>query len=261
MARTKWNDKLYVKIYELAKSGMSETAIASAIGTTKVTLSKWKRERPALRDVLKQVKQDSNTNTPTIKEYIYNRLPTNLQSLWDEIDECEKEENGLLRAQALIENQPKTVRQHLFLYALIDGNFNASEACRKVCIPRNTLQRWIKEDPEFQELIDEIHWHKSNFFEGALCKLIRHGDSPATIFANRTFNKDRGYGDSLDMKVGGSIGLNVKGRVDHTHAHIDLESLDLPMEEKVKLLDAMENSGKEVLILEDKTNGREKQKA
>lgn len=261
MARTKWNDRLYVKVYELAKSGLSESAIASAIGTTKATLSKWKSERPALRDAIKQAKQDSTLKTPDIKEYIYKRLPSHLQDLWDEIDECEKEENGLLRAQALIEKQSKVTRQHFFLYALVDGNFNLSEACRKVCISRSTLERWIKDDPDFSELIDEIHWHKKNFFEGHLCKLIRQGDSSATIFANRTFNKDRGYGDSLNFK--GKVEHDHKGKVehDHIHQHVDLDSLEgFPIEAKIQLLDAMETNCVDSVLIEDNSNGKEVQK-
>lgn len=126
--------------------------------------------------------------------------------MWEEIVNIHEDQTVTKKfdkIEALL-RKGKRARQHLFIHSWVMSNFNASEACRKVNISRATFQNWM-EEANFRDLIDEVHFHKKNFVEGGLMSLIEQGDTSATIFANRTLNRDRGY--------------NEKVEVEHTHQH------------------------------------------
>lgn len=230
----KWNDTYYLRAFELAKDGFSDSKIASCLGISPITFTTWKQQRPALRDALERARKENSPKEETFADYVYNRLPDYLQELWDKINLCDQVTNGIQRMEALLSNAGKTARQHLFTYALVKANFSISDACRSVNISRTTYNKWVQDDPLFSELMDEIHWHKGNFFEAALVERVKEGDSACTIFANRTFNKERGYGAEVALK----------GKVEHTHshlhAHIKVDELDLPIETRRQLLAAVQ---------------------
>lgn len=236
MPRARWSDTFYVRCYELARAGHSDQDIAAQLGVSPGTFVHWKSNKPALRDSLDRGrKAPGAAATNTFRDYIYARLPAHLQSLWEQINLCEEVPDGTARLEALLSGAGERARQHLFFYALISSGFNASEACRKVNISKRTLDGWVKSDPGFAELLDEVNWHKGNFFESHLIERVAEGDTPATVFANRTFNRDRGYGDKLTMD----------GAVDHRHAHAHahfhgtVADLNLPLELKRELLHYM----------------------
>lgn len=235
MPKTAWRDEMVIDAYDLARSGMSDTKIAKTLGVSRQIFNKWKDRRPLLAHAInKGRRRFGRQDALTFRDYVYKRLSPKNQELWDRINECEKFDNGMLRVQALLESTGKRTRQHLFLYALVDANFNASEACRKLCIPKNTYEMWMHTDPDFAELVDEIHWHKKNFFEAALVSKVGDGDTSAILFANRTFNKDRGYNDKIDV--------DVSGTVQHNHDHnvtVSIADLDLPLEVRLELRDAL----------------------
>lgn len=223
-----WRDEFYVKAYELAKTGMSDDHLAKALGVTVVTLNKWKRIRPAFKDAIDKANREvAKSGVSSFLDYVYDRLTPELQVLWDEINACDEEDNGTLRMEALLSRAGTRARQHLFIHALIARNFNASRACRAVNISVGTLNTWMQ-DPQFSQMIDEIHFHKKNFFEGALIGLVKARDPSAIIFANRTFNRDRGYGDKTTIEH--------TGQVNHAHAVINVDELDLPLEQRKEIL-------------------------
>jgi hypothetical protein len=102
---------------------------------------------------------------------------------------------------------------------------------------RKTFENWVTHEPEFGELMNEIHEHKKNFFEAALVGLVASGDSSATIFVNKTFNKDRGYNDKIELSVEGSVQHEHVHA--HVHAHISVDELDLSLEVKREILQAI----------------------
>lgn len=231
--KSKWSDSFYVAAYRLARQGLSDTAIAKTIGVLPLTLAGWKSRNPAFKeafDIGRDDKKDSFQSS--FRDYVYGHLPPRLRKIWHKINKCEMGHSGIDRVEALLAGEGKQTRQHLFLYAFVDSNFNASEACRRIGISAKTLQVWTRLDPEFAELMDEMHWHKGNFFEEGLIKLVKDGDTRATLFANERFNRNRGYGNKVEV--------NHSGQVNHLHAHmIDLETLDLPVEAKTLILEAV----------------------
>ena len=235
----KWDDTVYVKAYELAAAGESDAAIARACGVSGLTFAAWKKRRPALRDALERARAPGAPAQQTFRDYVYGALPQHLKELWDRLNACEG--HGAARVEHLLSPHGKAARQHLFLYALVHCDFDPSEACRRVNVSARTLEGWRRHDPEFAELCDEIHWHKGNFFEAALVARVREGDPACTIFANKTFNRARGYQDRVKVEQSGKV------EHEHTHAHalVPLDRLDLPLDVLRMIVERCDNLGQE----------------
>lgn len=227
----KFKVTMYVTAYELAKEGVSDEQIAGTLGVAGQTFRSWCAKRPALADALARGRQKRDPgNEHTFQEYIYDHLSPHLRKLWEEIHECETLENGVERVEALLKNHGIRARQHLFLYALTQSMFNISKALRKLCIPRKTFESWRANDPDFYELMDEIHWYKENFFEQAFIGRVAAGDTAAVIHAVKTKCRDRGYNDKVEVVHSGSI----------TNEHtVSIAELDLPIETRQEVLTAL----------------------
>lgn len=241
-ALVRWDDRFYVEAYALAQQGLPDNAIAAAIGVSATAFWKWAKSKPALAEALKRARTSTGPKgSGQFSAYVYKNLPPHLQQLWDRINLCDRTTSGYERMEHLFKEAGLRARQHLFLHAMIVTHFNWSEACRKVGISKATVDLWVRTDPDFPALVDEIHWHKKNFFESHLIERVAEGDVPSTIFANRTMNRDRGYGDTKQIEV--------TGEVRHTHSHlqvvIDPEKLGLSEEMTLALLEKLREHGLE----------------
>ena len=185
-----------VQVYELLREGLELNAVAKTMGIRVGTLTHWIKKHPELQDAVgKALTLRKGDSSDTLRHFIYGRLSPRCQKLWNRIMASEEDTTQLERVKALIYQKPKVMRQQLFFYAFVARNFNLSEACRLIGISKRQLDHWVEEDKAFRDLMEEFHWHKGNFFESALVGLVAQGDSSATIFANKTFNRNRGYGE------------------------------------------------------------------
>jgi hypothetical protein len=239
---SRWKDEYYVKIYDLVKGGHSLKEVSSILGVSHTTVDKWVEKRLPLRKALERARSGrslkgdktrhvtgSSKNAETFLEYVYKRLPPELQWIWDEIMQWSEAPNAYKRVKALLQGQGRKTRQHLFFHALVHCNFDPSKACTLICLPKATLELWLKE-PDFVRLMDEINWHKKNFFEAALIQLVEQGDTNAILFVNKTINRDRGYIDKTEIRV--------KGAIEHKHS-ISIDTLNLPLETRRQVLEAV----------------------
>ena len=232
-ASHKWKDEYVFYIYDLTKDGHSASEIAKILGVGIMTLNKWKKRHPMVHLAIshgKEIMSLQHKRTPTFKSYVFDRLPKKLQRLWNDIDRLDRSKTGYDQVLSLLEGKGRKARQHLFLYAWTQSNFSISKALSKVCVSRATFEKWKRNDPDFLDLVQEIDWHKKNFFEDALTNLVRTGDSSATIFVNRTQNADRGYSEKMQVehKHSGSINVNL----------IDVDELSLPLSVRKMILQA-----------------------
>jgi hypothetical protein len=202
-----WKPEYYVRIYELAKTGLSDAEVAAALGVDRKTFWSWKTGDAAVADAL--LKGRSGTSgVQKFLDYVYQRLPDELQACWDEIQEVEDGSSTVSRLEAMLQSKGEYARKLLFVHALVHYNFNPSDACRAVNITKGTLEYWVGTDHRFGKLLDQIVWHKKNLFEGKLVELVMSGDTAATIFVNKTLNKDRGYGKEVKHIHSGAIEHN-----------------------------------------------------
>lgn len=252
---SRWHDGLLFEIYDHAKAGLTNSKIAKILGTTPATVGKWIGQKPALKKALARVRTRGDGGAETFTQYVYKRIPKHLAEIYYEImavDLTEKNPKSIIglekRLDALLGTLGKRARQNLFIHALVDSDFNASEAQRRMDVSDSMYKMWRK-DPEFAELLDNIHVHKKNFFEGSLIGKVAGGDMAAIIFCNETVNADRGYSRKLDV--------NVKGNVNHNHT-FDVDDLDLEFSVKEAIVEAMAKKRKadEVIDVESRPSGQ-----
>jgi hypothetical protein len=224
---------VYVEVYKLANAGLPNKQIAKILKCDYFSFRLRIKKDPALRDAL--IRGRSNENSPIgtekLSDYIFGRLSPQVRAVWEKMSEYEEEPNGVLKLEKLLQSEGKKTRQQLFLHSFIGSSFSASQACRAVNISWQTFQKWKTKDPEFLSLFEEMLEHKKNFFESRLVDLVMKGDTCATIFVNKTLNRDRGYGEKV----------TVEGTMEHkhTHAHITVDQLDLPLEVRKVMLDTL----------------------
>lgn len=228
----KWRPTLPVDAYVLALTGAKDQDIATALNVTDVLFCNWKKKHPELAYALEKAReQKKQTETQSFEDYVYGRLPKELQQLWDKIAYWFDHAEGYERIHAILHTQPTRIRQCLWIHAMIASNFNASEASFRVCVPRKELLSW-EDDPQFAALMDELQYHKQNFYEGALADLTAMRNPLAVIFANKTLNKSRGYSEKLTVEHTGTIV--------HRHSHVvSVDKLNLSFETRCQLLDAV----------------------
>lgn len=142
-----------------------------------------------------------------------------------------------------METHGTPVKKLLFIHACVAHNFNVSLALRFTQISKSALDQWLNHDMRFVKLFEEVKFHLGSFYENALVNLVKKGDTAAILFANRTFNRDRGYADNINV--------NVSGTVNHAHAHIvAISDLDLSLEDQKKILDKLRDNKKYKELLE-----------
>lgn len=223
MAKDKFEPTMYVSAYELARDGLTDTEIAGTFGVSMLTLRRWCDKRPALADALARGRHFRDPGHElSFREYVYDHLSPELRGLWDEINACETLENGVERVSALLHRHGVRTRQHLFIYALTQTMFNISRALRKVGVARKQFEDWCANDPEFHELIDEIHWHKQNFFEQSFIGRCMAGDTHAIIHAVKTKCRDRGYNEKIEIEHSGAV--QMQHVVSITELDLDIET-------------------------------------
>ena len=84
-------------------------------------------------------------------------------------------------------------------------------ACKKVGVDRTTFYRYIKEDEQFKESVDDISNIALDFAESQLHKQIKEGSTAATIFYLKTKGKKRGYVERIEQETTHNINdFNIK---------------------------------------------------
>ena len=212
MAVSIFKDEYIVRVYQLARSGMTEAKIAKVLGISLATFRVWEKKKKYFKLMLEAGRKEANPNNKdmvTLRDYIHNRLSKNLRRIWKEIDAFGNTPSGIERLELMLQKRGIRVRQHLFIYAMTRGNYSVSYALRKVNISRSTLEAWKRKEPEFSALCDEIDWHKENFLEDSFFKLVAGGDTAATIHGVKTKLRKRGYGEKTDIDINLSGGVSV----------------------------------------------------
>lgn len=74
-----------------------------------------------------------------------------------------------------------------------------STACKIAGVNRATYYRYIKEDEEFKQAVEDIAESAKDFVESQLYKSIQNGNVPSIIFYMKTKCKDRGYVERIEQ--------------------------------------------------------------
>ncbi len=74
-------------------------------------------------------------------------------------------------------------------------------ACKQIGIARNTHYRWLKEDEEYAEAVNDLCNVTLDFAESKLHEQIMEGNTTAIIFFLKTKGKVRGYIERSELAV------------------------------------------------------------
>lgn len=226
-----WDSLLLIDFYVYAKAGLSDLAIAKAMSLNRGTLNYWLKRRPEVRKAILRGREQA-PDEESFTRFFYEQLDSPLQELWDRLVTNEYIGGGIVNIRKILADQGTGARQALFLHALVNSHFNPNRAMERVGLDKRTLDQWTESDPSFAELVEQVQWLKGNFFEEGLVKLCELGHPGAILFANRTFNNKRGYGNSVN--INGTVDVNIENRL-----VLDLSELDLDLDTRTKIAAAV----------------------
>lgn len=216
----KWNVDLefIITFYDCYVRERSLRTVAAALGMRDSQLQLLFAKHPELEQAREMAER--NRSKGALKNYIISHLSQENRVLWDRLIKM----STLEEINAIFKRKPNKVRQQLFCHAILHTGYDLSKACFMVGINRVKLEGW-RQDPVFLQMLEEIQFHKKNFFEHALIGLISDGYPGAIIYANRTINRDRGYDEKVTIE-----NTNTGITVDWDIGNLDL---DLPTMKKV----------------------------
>lgn len=203
--------------------------VAAALETTTERVRHWLKTWPQFAEA-KALADERRTKGNTFDHYVFSRLSKEAQKAWEDIEFWADDTGALEKVNAILAGKSTRLRQELFVHALVHSSFDVSTALKMVCISRVQYDNWRANDLGFKQLIEEIQWHKKNFFEKQLVGLIEEKHPAAVIFANKTMNADRGYNEKIQLEHSGKVGME---------ASFSFEDLELDLETRKKVLAAI----------------------
>jgi hypothetical protein len=177
---------------------------------TDFTIRKWKRKYPFFKKAMEQGRYlRSLRNADSIQEWVIGRLTPKARDVWDSIMFWQEHREEYERIHGVISTQTEHIRQRVWLHAFVKCKFSMSAACKLTGISYHAVKLW-KQNGDFKKMVDEILNMQGDFIEEALMDLVAARDTGAVIFASRTKNRDRGYGDKLDINqtISGTVNVN-----------------------------------------------------
>jgi len=96
-------------------------------------------------------------------------------------------------------------KKRIMFDALLDQLGVVTAAAKQTGIHRRTHYRWIIEDDNYKEWVEEVPEICLDFAENALFKQIKEGGVPSTIFYLKTKGKLRGYIEKQEIEHVGDI--------------------------------------------------------
>tara|TARA_R100000742_G_C4279508_1_gene104273 strand:- start:1623 stop:1982 length:360 start_codon:yes stop_codon:yes gene_type:complete len=90
-------------------------------------------------------------------------------------------------------DKSRHIKKESVLKALEQSLGVVNMACKKADIPRSTFYKWMKEDDDFAQKVQDIDNIALDFVESQLHRQIADNSTTATIFYLKTKGKKRGY--------------------------------------------------------------------
>lgn len=210
------------KLYRASLKHGDPAKVAEELGLKPTTLKQLMAEEPVLQRAADAAQAD--------------RLPAAFHDLSDESKGIWEALNNPaatdVKQAALIAMADKGERERkrLLAWGLLQNNFDVSSACRNLKIGIRQFELWVKNDPEFAEMIAEIQSAKRHFVEGRLFALVAAGSEKAIMFSAERLMRDQ-YGKVVEHT----------GTINHAHSSIDLGRL--PVAVKAQIFELLENAG------------------
>jgi hypothetical protein len=112
-----------------------------------------------------------------------------------------------LRANFKLSGCNATIERKLnFINLYKESACNTAYCLGQTGMTRRSLNRWIQNDPEFKEALNDVQEALFDNAEARLQKLIEEGKEGATMFFLKTKCKHRGYTEKQEIQHSGAIG-------------------------------------------------------
>lgn len=223
--KKRYSTDVLVDYIILILQGFNKTKITEITGIRNLTYQRWMKQHPeflrAVEKATNTYEQQRSSSVKDLKEFIYGRLPPDLQEIWNDIQNAHigtstDKQNTLDTVEKMLKEKPTQAQQALWLHAYFSFNFSQYEACRVTSITIDEVRGW-KKQPEFLGLVKEIDNIRDDFFEASFLQLAREGNPYIVGMAAKSRLAKRGYNPSTDV--------NINGNITHTHA-VDLKKLE-----------------------------------
>ena len=126
--------------------------------------------------------------------------------------------------------KPKRVtkfqKKQLMLTSLGNQLGIVSISCKQVGISRETHYKWMREDEKYKKDVEDVVYYTKDFLENALLKLVKEGNPMITWNANKTRNRDRGYGEHVEMEHSGKVETNTFNLIVKSEEEIKSDKLN-----------------------------------
>lgn len=207
--------------------GNNLDAIAKALdiapGSLKALITSW--------EPLAQAMQAGVDSKPLeAQDKILASLSPDAKQIWLDIKDVGTDR--ATAAQVLLAQNGAAMKQRLFVLGLMETNFQVSRVQRLLNISKKEMDVWVRDYPEFQELLTEIQFIKKGLAEEALFDLVASREPRAVLFANERLNKET-YGNEV----------KVTGEIIQAAGVLDLAALGLPFELEKQILAHISSKG------------------
>lgn len=92
-----------------------------------------------------------------------------------------------------MEYESDNIKKKLMIDSIRNSMGNVTEACKKADIARNTHYRWLRDDPNYAQAVEDVMEERLDFAESKLLENIKGNDTTSIIFFLKTQGKGRGY--------------------------------------------------------------------
>ena len=87
----------------------------------------------------------------------------------------------------------RETKKEAFLSILLNNEGNISKSCIKSSISRSSVYKWINEDDDFKDRVQQVGEELLDMVESELIQKIKEGHLTAIIFYLKTKGQARGY--------------------------------------------------------------------
>lgn len=109
---------------------------------------------------------------------------------------------------ALSVKDKNLIKQSNLLVEYGNNGYNMSAAAKKLGIPLSTVDTWKIRDKVFNEMLERFKEQKLDEIEQALHEVsVKEKNVQGLIFLAKTLGRKRGYGEQVDVKHSGNIGI------------------------------------------------------
>lgn len=194
-------------------------------GIPRITTAVWIKREPLMtlaKELALQMLKAKTDERENFGEFVLTRMSKENRERYEQLLFWEDHPDGASKTRGILRDMTERERRIMFVQCVAANGFVYSRALKLMGISGDVVKNWNR-DRGFRAMTNEIQQLKKDFFEQALVDLAAARDTTAVVFANKTLNRDRGYGEKLSV--------DVKGQIDHTHTVVPLAALEeLPTE-------------------------------